>query len=115
MPHFVIEYPRSVESTIDIKPMMVLVAELGARSGVMNARDIKVRAIAYDHYQWNDGSSEFIHLTVYLLDGRTVEQRRGLAELLRAGLAEAYPSIGSISVDIREMDSEVYKKRVLSP
>lgn len=55
----------------------------------------------------------FFHLSLYLLAGRTREQKERLSVVLRQELSELLPDIYSISVDIRDMDPEAYKKRLL--
>jgi len=113
MPHMVMEYSRSLESRVDLTKMMDLAFEVGVRSGVMKAADIKVRATPYDHVRLEGGLETFLHVSVFLLAGRTPEQKEHVSTLMRDSLADAFPMIGSISIDIRDMDPVAYKKRVL--
>lgn len=115
MPHMIIEYARPMEETLSLTEVMDVAFGAGARSGVMDPADIKVRAIPYDHYRFEGGVTSFLHVTVKLLDGRTPAQKEHVALLMRADLADAFPEVGSISVDIRDMDRAAYRKRVLPP
>lgn len=113
MPHFVVEYARRMEETVSLGRVMDITYAAGARSGVMTPSDIKVRAIPYEHFLMADGTGSFLHVTVSLLAGRTVEQKEHLGICVRDDLAAAFPEVGSISVDIRDMDPVAYKKRLL--
>lgn len=113
MPHFVMEYSRSLEETLSIKELMDVAFDAGVRSGVVEAKNIKVRALPYEHFRLEGGIETFLHVNVYLLAGRTPEQKAHVSTLIRDSLADAYPAIGSISIDIRDMDPDAYRKRVL--
>jgi 5-carboxymethyl-2-hydroxymuconate isomerase len=113
MPHFVIEYARQLEDRVAIDEVMRTIFEAGARSGVMNPADIKVRAIPYDHFRPEGGIDAFLHLTVSLLEGRSDRQKEDLATAVRAALAALLPDVGSISIDVRDMNPVAYKKRLL--
>jgi 5-carboxymethyl-2-hydroxymuconate isomerase len=47
-----------------------------------------------------------------MLAGRTPEQKVALSVALRQTLVAHCPDITSLSVDIRDMDPEAYKKRL---
>lgn len=113
MPHFVIEYARSMEKDEFPRRVMDIAFQTGARSGVMKPEDIKVRAIAYDHMRFEGAIETFVHVTVSLLAGRTDAQKEHVANLLRQDLATAFPNINSISIDVRDMNPVAYKKRLL--
>jgi len=112
MPHFVIEYSRTIERSVDIEAVMAAAYEAGAQSGVMGPSDIKIRALPYDHFRFAGNIQSFIHVTVSLLEGRTDQQKEHLALLLREFLAKPCAGVDSISVDIRDMNATAYKKRL---
>lgn len=113
MPHFVIEYARKLETTLDIGAVMQAAFDAGAGSGIMNAADIKVRALLYDHARFEGGIDTFLHVTVSMLEGRSDLQKEGLALCLREALVARFPQVGSISIDIRDMNATAYKKRLI--
>ena len=83
MPHFVIEYSRDIEARFDINTVLQIAFDSGVASGVMEESNIKVRARPYDYYRLaNDGDS-FLHVSVFLLDGRSNTQKEHVAEILR--------------------------------
>lgn len=112
MPHFVIEYSEPLTPAPDLVRMMQALCDAASQTGVMQRADIKLRAMPYRTFQLNDGSESFVHLTISLLEGRTPEQKAGLAIACRAALVETCPQADAISVDIRDMNAHAYKKRV---
>jgi len=112
MPHFVIEYSRNIESDYDVNEIIDTAFQAGVDCGFMNPDSIQVRAIGYDNFQLKDGLTSFLHLTVALFAGRTLEQKQSFTTLACERLAERFPKIGSISVDMRDMDQQVYRKRL---
>lgn len=113
MPHFVIEYSRDLEAGYDINKIMQIAFDSGVASGVMQAIDIKVRARPYDFYRLVDEGDSFLHVTVFLLDGRTDAQKEHVAVVLRENLQAYLVDVTSVSIDIRDMNAQAYKKRVL--
>ncbi|HVV39607.1 MAG TPA: hypothetical protein VHC94_00910 [Nitrobacter sp.] len=78
----------------------------------MKASDIKVRARSYDDFLIAGKRDSFVHLSVYLLAGRTPERKVEISEHLRQVMIENCASVVSLSVDIRDMDPVAYKKRL---
>ncbi len=115
MPHFVIEHSRDVEEEYDIKKVMQIAYDSGVASGVMAPADIKVRARPYDYYRLLEEGDSFVHVTVFLLDGRSDDQKTKVSELLRGNLADYLSTVTSISIDIRDMNRNCYLKRLLPP
>jgi len=113
LPHFVIEYSRDVEENYDIAKVMQIAFDSGVESGVMQAVDIKVRARPYDHYRMLNDSDSFLHVSVFMLAGRTNDQKEHVALILRENLQSYLVDVSSVSIDIRDMNTQAYKKRVL--
>ncbi len=113
MPHFVVEYSRDLEENYDIHQVMQIAYDSGVESGVMQADDIKVRARPYDYYRLLNKGDSFLHASVFMLAGRTDEQKEHVALILRENLQGYLLNVTSISVDIRDMNAQAYKKRVL--
>jgi 5-carboxymethyl-2-hydroxymuconate isomerase len=112
MPHLVIEYSEDALDRAALEELMRGLAETAAKTGVMKAEDIKVRARSYRDYLIAGKRDSFIHLSVYLLAGRTPEQKETLSVSLRRTMADRCPDVVSLSVDIRDMDPDAYKKRL---
>lgn len=115
MPHAVIEYPSSLRPRAEAAGLLQAVHGVMLQSGLFTAGDIKTRV--YETAQWvvgeaAAGEGEFVHLTVSLLAGRTVEQRQALSNAMHAVLLEKLPATMQLTVNIHEMDRDTYKKRV---
>jgi|TARA_B110000467_G_C18245125_1_gene436985 5-carboxymethyl-2-hydroxymuconate isomerase len=113
MPHFVIEYAREIEQQIDLSELLETTYQVGASSELMMPEDIKVRAHPYEYYRMAGTNDTFVHTTIFLLEGRTDEQKEKLSITLRSEQAKLLPSVTAISIDIRDMNDTAYKKRLL--
>jgi 5-carboxymethyl-2-hydroxymuconate isomerase len=113
MPHIVIEHSADGHGGLNITALMHALHETAAATGVMQAADIKVRAVATADYLVAGKRDSFCHVTVSMLEGRMPEQKVALSEALRGTLAGLLTETKSLSVDIRDMDAVAYKKRVL--
>ncbi|MBB5054072.1 5-carboxymethyl-2-hydroxymuconate isomerase [Afipia massiliensis] len=112
MPHLVCHYSTSP----DMPPMqdvMLALHRAAASTGVVQAEDLKIRAQPFTDYLVAGEQRSFFHLSLYLLAGRTPEQKEHLSTELRKALAGLLIRVHSISVDIRDMDPQAYKKRLL--
>ncbi|MGM4896323.1 5-carboxymethyl-2-hydroxymuconate Delta-isomerase [Tardiphaga sp. 839_C3_N1_4] len=113
MPHLVIEHSTDGHGGLfDATSLMQALHDAAAATGVMQARDVKVRAMAYVDYLLARERDGFCHVTVFMLEGRTPEQKVAVSEALRAAMARLLPQTKSLSVDIRDMDPVAYKKRL---
>jgi len=102
--------------TPDMPPMrdvMRAIHEAAAATGVVKAEDLKIRALPFTDHLVAGREQSFFHVSFYLLAGRTPEQKETLSIGLRAALADVLPKVQSISIDIRDMDPQAYKKRLL--
>ena len=113
MPHFVIEYARQVEQHIVVSELLEVTYMVGVSSGLMKPDDIKVRARPYDHYRMVGANDTFVHTIVFLLEGRTDEQKEKLSISLLSKQSILMPSVTAISIDIQDMNDMAYKKRLL--
>jgi 5-carboxymethyl-2-hydroxymuconate isomerase len=96
-----------------IRDILVALHRAAASTGVVKAEDLKIRAQGFDEYLVAGETRSFFHVSLYLLEGRTSAQKEALSIELRRALSGLLPNIHSISVDIRDMDSDAYKKRLL--
>lgn len=114
MPQLVIEYSRDVEEKHDLDEIMQAAFEAGVASGEMNPPDIKVRARPYDHYRLANEGDSFLHMTVFLLTGRDDIQKQHVGKLLMERLEPLLGDVTTVSIDLRDMNRDVYQKRVLA-
>jgi 5-carboxymethyl-2-hydroxymuconate isomerase len=112
MPHIVIEHGNALDCPGDAEVALRLAFDCGAASGFIRPEDIKVRTHAAGQFLHGDGRESFVHMTVLMLQGRTDAQKAALAEALREAFAGRFPAVASISVDIRDMNTAAYRKRL---
>ncbi len=112
MPHLIVEYSGTIAN--HVKKANLLAHAHGAMlaSGVFNAADVKSRAyVADDFLVGNDGTAKsFVHARVYLLEGRTPEQKAAVVDGIFAVLREHAAYASQLSVDIRDMGRDTYRK-----
>ena len=113
MPHIVIEHSSEGHAAFDAATLMQALHDAAAGTGVVQAADLKIRTMAFENYLVGGKSDGFCHVSLYLLEGRTPEQKVMLSEALRAAMVKLLPQTTSLSVDIRDMDAVAYKKRLL--
>ncbi len=113
MPHIVIEHSTDGHAHFDAAALMRALHDAAAGTGVVQAADLKIRAVAYADYLVAGTRDGFCHVSLYLLEGRTPAQKVLLSEALRAAMVQLLPQTRSLSVDIRDMDAVAYKKRLL--
>lgn len=114
MPHLIIEYSANVRQLTSPAELNRIGHKVMIESGLFSVPDIKSRAYATDDYlvgeKGSDGS--FVHVTVYLLEGRSTQQKQDLSEALRAALKVPLEKIDQLSIDIRELAKDTYRKYV---
>lgn len=115
MPHCVIECSAQIAHFTD---RIVAVAHASMiDSGLFAAQDIKTRSYVANNYvigdephvSQNDGHG-FIHVVVYLLSGRTAEQKNALTQHMGTALTQLNTHASSITVDIRDVERTTYYK-----
>ncbi|WED21659.1 5-carboxymethyl-2-hydroxymuconate Delta-isomerase [Vibrio sp. JC009] len=112
MPNLVLEYSNSVDERVNVQGLLEDLHEITLDCGLFQAEDVKSRALRCHHWLiGHTGDSEdFIHITFELLSGRTAEQKNTLADALMAKLKEQAGAVKSLSINIRDMDKETFKK-----
>ena len=113
MPHIVIEYSKSLSDEVDIQALCQDAVDCAFASGLFGQlSDVKSRAIGYETTVINLPSPSFVHVTIWLLDGRTDSQKAELTAAMADKMDARLPAIGSLTVDIRDMQRNTYAKRV---
>lgn len=112
MPHFILEHANALPTEQDITDAMDIALERGASMDFLGRDNIKVRVTPHSHVLFGDGRTSFLHITAYILDGRSDAQKSELATALLDGLGARFPNIESLTVDVRDMNRVAYKKRL---
>jgi 5-carboxymethyl-2-hydroxymuconate isomerase len=97
-----------------VREVLLALHRATTATGVVKAEDLKIRAQAFDDYLVAGQDRSFFHVTLYMLAGRTPQQKESLSVEIRKALVELLDDTYSLSVDIRDMDPDAYKKRLKS-
>ena len=93
-----------------------------ASEGNFDVTQCKIRFLSFSDYfvgLSNESSASFVHLTIKILAGRTVEVRKKLTALCLQSMQEIYQTQCQknrvdFSVDLVEMDKETYQKTTVN-
>ncbi len=85
MPHCVVEHSINLDS--DLLVQKVFLGALNTGLFEPDGGDIKVRAIGYNSYMTGPKKSDFIHVILKILSGRTPEQKLSLSSAVIEELA----------------------------
>jgi 5-carboxymethyl-2-hydroxymuconate isomerase len=108
MPHCVIECSDRLDS--DVLTSKVYLGALASDLFAPDGSDIKVRALAYSSYVVGGAKTDFVHVTVRVLSGRTMLQKVTLSKAIQAKLNELGLVSCSITVEIVDIERTSYLK-----
>jgi len=115
MPHATIEYSANLSGHTHCATLVPTVHERMIASGLFNAADVKTRAYATQDFHVGEkgAAGSFIHVRIELMEGRTPQQRQALTTSIRDAVQALIPQADQLSVDIRDMGRETYRKAVV--
>lgn len=106
MPHCIIEHSVNLAP----KPLLDAVLQGALDSQLFDKNDIKIRAQAFEHYQTNASQTEFVHVVVKILSGRSEQQQSALSGQVLERLKTLKLAATSLTVEIVEMPRVSYAK-----
>ncbi|NDL72023.1 5-carboxymethyl-2-hydroxymuconate Delta-isomerase [Vreelandella alkaliphila] len=110
MPHCIVEHSASLDGEL----ILPLVFSGAMKSALFEAdgSDIKVRSIAYQRYLTGQAASDFVHVVLKILAGRTLEQKKMLSTSVLAQLKKLELPRGSLTVEVVDIERASYSKWV---
>lgn len=112
MPHLVIDFSQGLEDSYDMQNLCeMLHAELSLDVEV-NPAGLKIRARPQPYFHIGTTPAAFAHATLYLLEGRDDEAKTRLSGTVLTVMDRNLKHVGSLSVDVRDMNKTAYTKRV---
>ncbi|GEM80730.1 5-carboxymethyl-2-hydroxymuconate Delta-isomerase [Vibrio superstes] len=112
MPNLVMEYTDSLEDRLNTQGLLQDMHQALIESELFELNSIKSRALRC--HSWLIGDSEdqhdFIHVTIELLSGRTTQQKQALSQSVFVLLTEQASWVGSVTVNVRDMDRDCFFK-----
>lgn len=112
MPHAIIEYSAHLEELFDTNLLMEAVHKALLHSGEFGEKDIKLRLYPCHQSMVGGKPADFVHCLVYLLSGRSKETKKSIASSVLAAMRNEGVKAASISVDIRDLDRDIYVKHL---
>lgn len=113
MPHVAIEYAADLDDQHDLHGVCTAVFDaLAAHPAVPDQQALKIRATPSAYWHLGTDPQSFVHAQLLLLPGRDAATKASMVQAILDCLAAALPDVGSLSVDVAELDP-TYVKRVL--
>jgi 5-carboxymethyl-2-hydroxymuconate isomerase len=108
MPHFVVDCSESILSIHDENTINEQIHIVAASTKLFDERDIKVRVNPFKTYIVGNIKEDFIHVFSNIMEGRTTEQKAILSKNIVTKLAEMFPHISNIAINIRDFEKATY-------
>ena len=119
MPHCIFEYSANIIDDPDWSQIIGKIHERLVATGQFVAGDIKSRVIRHDNYRIGDGdpNQSFVTLNLQILDGRSDEFKREIAQMALEILLPAFQKSltqqkCSITVQVSEIHRASYQRHV---
>jgi len=108
MPHCIIEHSSTINAGDLLKPVF----EGALKSALFdkNGHDIKVRAVPFTHYLTGLEKSDFVHVILKILSGRTTQQKLLLSKTIINEIKSLNLLNCSITVEVVDIQRETYSK-----
>ncbi|REL30570.1 5-carboxymethyl-2-hydroxymuconate Delta-isomerase [Thalassotalea euphylliae] len=113
MPHCIIEHASTLDSNKLVSA--VFQGALASNQFEPDGSDIKVRAISFNSYQVGSNQSkkspsDFIHITLKILSGRSEEQKQLLSKSVLNALNTRVRNSCEITIEVVDIDRASYLK-----
>ena len=111
MPHIVIEYSVSLKPQLDITNVMQSCVQILTKSKQFDPSAIKARALSYSDVILAENVTDFVHVTLSIIEGRSVDIRRQLTQSVYRQLRTLIPQDSIVvTVDLKEINKATYCK-----
>lgn len=110
MPHIVLEYSADAIDDEQLNNAMKHCFDACIAFDCVRPLALKLRAHAVLNAYYGNQADSFVHVTAHLLKGRTVERKAAISKAILDSVMTTLPHIDTISVDVLEIDGDVYQK-----
>ena len=111
MPHIVIEHSSQPYFEAQTKELLEALLKVCERSDIIVPANVKMRIHPCKNSRVAGGLDAFLHVTVSLMEGPTIDEKSDLADLIFDALCITFPQTGHLTVDVRDMVPATYRKR----
>ncbi|KRD39961.1 5-carboxymethyl-2-hydroxymuconate isomerase [Lysobacter sp. Root916] len=113
MPHFVVDCSQELLRIHDEESIIARLHRAVTSSGLFEESDIKIRVHPFATYAVGGGREDFIHTFAWIMQGRSVEQRAALSQAIVSELAQLFPLLPRIAVNVAEFEQATYFNRAM--
>jgi len=108
MPHFIIDCSENLFSNQDVDTIHENVHKAAQSTGLFgDGANIQVRLNPYQNWFMAGKKVDAIHVFARILEGRTKEQKLDLSKTVIKTLAEMFPEVETIAMDVINLDKGV--------
>ena len=104
MPHFVLDCSKSILSIHDGETITKKVHVAANSTGLFGEKNVQVRINTFDDYRKGNEKQDFIQVFASILEGRTPEQKLELSKAVIKELADMFPQVETIGIDILDLE-----------
>ncbi|MDP2561504.1 5-carboxymethyl-2-hydroxymuconate Delta-isomerase [Psychrobium sp. 1_MG-2023] len=108
MPHFVIDCSSAILTMHPEEVINEQIHLVANSAGLFDENDIKVRVNPFSTYIVGNQKQNFIHVFGNIMQGRTTEQKADLSQRMVSKLAELFPDVDNISMNINDFEKATY-------
>ncbi|MGO1070651.1 5-carboxymethyl-2-hydroxymuconate Delta-isomerase [Lysobacter sp. CA199] len=113
MPHFVVDCSQEILQIHNEESIITRLHRVLSSTALFEESDIKIRIHPFLTYAVGGGREDFIHTFAWIMQGRSVEQRAALSKAIVSELAEMFPLLPRIAVNIAEFERATYFNRAM--
>ena len=110
MPIFTVYLSSEFSEKTDLKFVIEAVEKGAVESGLFSLQDIKVFVQSCLASSIGGDTKAFVHTIAYVMQGRDVETKKRLTDLISQSLEKVLPHAASITTDAREIETACYSK-----
>ncbi len=111
MPHFIMDCSENVLESFDEEFIIEQIFLVAEATDLFAEKDIKVRINAFSKFSVGNTREDFIHVFASILQGRSSEQKAMLSRNVVAKLAELFPDVANIAMNVSEFEKATYCNR----
>ena len=108
MPHFVIDCSKHIIKLKTPHEIIQKVYDTAEATALFEKGDIKVRINPFEYYNVGNSTDDFIHVFANVMEGRSVNQKKNLADNIVAALKLMFADVPIISINIRDFEKATY-------
>lgn len=115
MPHFIVDCSQELLQLHSEEAIITRLHRVVNASALFEESDIKIRVQPFDIYAVGGERQDFIHTFAWIMQGRSVDQRAALSKAIVTELAEMFPLLPRIAVNVAEFERATYFNRAMMP